>query len=166
MAKFGVFEVAVENILSATGKSKDSLTGVQTTGLNLAAGLIAGFAAAIISQPADTLLSKINKTKAAPGEGTTSRLISMARTLGPSGLFTGMGARLAMIGTLTAGQCKWDKPAFHSVLTTLQSSSTVTSSGCSTLPAVSRLPRCPSNLSKWIEVSRTRPAKFQSSRST
>jgi hypothetical protein len=30
----------------------------------------------------------------------------MAGQLGPSGLFTGMGARLVMIGTLTAGQCK------------------------------------------------------------
>jgi solute carrier family 25 phosphate transporter 3 len=57
-----------------------------------------------ISQPADTLLSKINKTKGAPGESTTSRIIGMAKQLGPSGLFTGMGARLFMIGTLTAGQ--------------------------------------------------------------
>ena len=63
-------------------------------------------AAAVISQPADTLLSKINKTKGAPGQGTTSRLISMAGQLGVGGLFTGMGARLVMIGTLTSGQCE------------------------------------------------------------
>ncbi|KAK1925660.1 putative mitochondrial phosphate carrier protein [Papiliotrema laurentii] len=104
MAKFAVYEVAVEKILAATGKSKDSLTSGQTTGLNLSAGLIAGMAAAVISQPADTLLSKINKTKGAPGQGVTSRLIQMAGQLGPSGLFTGMSARLVMIGTLTAGQ--------------------------------------------------------------
>jgi len=104
MAKFAVFEIAVENILSATGKSKDSLTGGQNTALNLTSGLIAGMAAAVISQPADTLLSKINKTKGLPGQGTTSRLISMSQQLGVSGLFTGMGARLVMIGTLTAGQ--------------------------------------------------------------
>lgn len=100
------FEVAVEKILQATGKSKDSLTGGQATGLNLTAGLIAGMAAAVISQPADTLLSKINKTKGLPGQSTTSRLISMAGQLGAAGLFTGMGARLVMIGTLTAGQCE------------------------------------------------------------
>jgi len=64
-------------------------------------------AAAIISQPADTLLSKINKNKGLPGQGTTSRLIQMAGQLGVVGLFTGMGTRLVMIGTLTAGQCKW-----------------------------------------------------------
>ncbi|TYJ58359.1 hypothetical protein B9479_000905 [Cryptococcus floricola] len=104
MAKFGVFEVAVEKILKATGKSKDSLTGGQQTSLNLSAGLIAGMAAAVISQPADTLLSKINKTKGAPGQSTTSRLVQMAGTLGAKGLFTGMTTRLVMIGTLTAGQ--------------------------------------------------------------
>ncbi|WWC96462.1 hypothetical protein V866_003330 [Kwoniella sp. B9012] len=104
MAKFAVFEVASEKILQATGKSKDSLTSGQSTGLNLSAGLIAGMAAAVISQPADTLLSKINKTKGAPGQSTTSRLVQMAGQLGVSGLFTGMSARLVMIGTLTAGQ--------------------------------------------------------------
>lgn len=64
-------------------------------------------AAAVISQPADTLLSKINKTKGAPGQSTTSRLVQMAGQLGVSGLFTGMTTRLVMIGTLTAGQCKF-----------------------------------------------------------
>ena len=100
-------ELALENILSATGRSKDSLSGGQASALNLSAGAIAGCAAAIISQPADTLLSKINKSKGAPGQSTTSRLIQMAGQLGVSGLFTGMGARLVMISTLTAGQCEY-----------------------------------------------------------
>ncbi|KAL1405880.1 mitochondrial phosphate carrier protein [Vanrija albida] len=104
MAKFAVYEIAVEKILAAAGKNKADLTTGQTTGLNLSAGLIAGMAAAVISQPADTLLSKINKTKGAPGESTTSRIIGMAKQLGVKGLFTGMSARLVMIGTLTAGQ--------------------------------------------------------------
>lgn len=104
MAKFAVFEVAQEKLIAATGKTKDQLVGSQLTGLNLAGGLIAGMAAAVISQPADTLLSKINKTKGEPGQGTTSRLIQLAGQLGTKGLFTGLGARLVMIGTLTAGQ--------------------------------------------------------------
>ena len=82
------------------------LTSAQQTQYNLAGGLIAGMAAAVISQPADTLLSKINKTKGAPGQSTTSRLVQMAGQLGAKGLFTGMSARLVMIGTLTAGQCE------------------------------------------------------------
>lgn len=107
MAKFAVFEVAHEKILAAIGHTKETISGGQATAVNLGGGLIAGFAAAIISQPADTLLSKINKTKGAPGQSTTSRLVSMAGQLGVKGLFTGMTARLVMIGTLTAGQCTY-----------------------------------------------------------
>lgn len=104
MAKFGVYEVAFEKMIELTGKPKSELSAGTISSLNLGAGLIAGFAAAIISQPADTLLSKINKTSAKPGETITSRLVSMARALGPAGLFTGLGARLVMVGSLTAGQ--------------------------------------------------------------
>jgi solute carrier family 25 phosphate transporter 3 len=104
MAKFAVYEIAFENAINMTGKPKDQLASSTVTALNLGAGLVAGFAAAIISQPADTLLSKINKTKALPGETTTSRLMKLASQLGARGMFTGMGARLVMIGTLTAGQ--------------------------------------------------------------
>ncbi|KAF5865032.1 mitochondrial phosphate carrier protein [Aspergillus alliaceus] len=49
------------------------------TSINLYSGLIAGFAAAIVSQPADTMLSKINKSEGPSGESTTSRLIEIAR---------------------------------------------------------------------------------------
>jgi len=50
------------------------------------------------------MLSKINKTKGLPGEGTTSRLIKIAKELGLRGSYSGIGARLFMVGTLTAGQ--------------------------------------------------------------
>ncbi|KAF7551260.1 hypothetical protein G7Z17_g5139 [Cylindrodendrum hubeiense] len=102
MAKFVVFEKVSEAVFRAFPK-KDMSGSMQTTA-NLGSGLIAGFAAAIVSQPADTMLSKINKTKGLPGEGTTSRLIKIAKELGLRGSYTGIGARLFMVGTLTAGQ--------------------------------------------------------------
>ncbi|CAN9094755.1 unnamed protein product [Alternaria alternata] len=102
MAKFAVFEKVNEAVYSVVDKSKTS-NGMQTV-YNLGSGIIAGFAAAIISQPADTMLSRINKTKGLPGEGTTSRLIKIAKELGLRGSFGGIGARLFMVGTLTAGQ--------------------------------------------------------------
>lgn len=102
MAKFVVFEKANEQFYRYFDKSKTS-DGMQTA-INLTSGLIAGFAAAIVSQPADTMLSKINKTKGLPGEGTTSRLIKIAGELGLRGSYAGIGARLFMVGTLTAGQ--------------------------------------------------------------
>ncbi|KAI4608916.1 hypothetical protein J4E90_001402 [Alternaria incomplexa] len=102
MAKFAVFEKVNEAVYSVVDKSQTS-NGMQTV-YNLGSGIIAGFAAAIISQPADTMLSRINKTKGLPGEGTTSRLIKIAKELGLRGSFGGIGARLFMVGTLTAGQ--------------------------------------------------------------
>jgi len=102
MAKFVVYEKVAESIFSVYPK-KDMSDSMQTV-TNLGSGLIAGFAAAIVSQPADTMLSKINKTKGLPGEGTTSRLIKIAKELGLRGSYAGIGARLFMVGTLTAGQ--------------------------------------------------------------
>lgn len=72
--------------------------------MNLGSGLLAGFAAAIVSQPADTMLSKINKTKGLPGESTVSRLVKIAGELGFRGSFAGLPTRLFMVGGLTAGQ--------------------------------------------------------------
>ncbi|KAJ4360331.1 mitochondrial phosphate carrier protein [Didymosphaeria variabile] len=102
MAKFVVFEKVSEAVYRQVDKSKAS-SGMQTT-INLGSGLIAGFAAAIISQPADTMLSKINKTQGLPGEGTISRLVKIGGELGLRGSFGGIGARLFMVGGITAGQ--------------------------------------------------------------
>lgn len=85
--------ISQENAVQAYGKPKAALSPGESSALNLGSGLMAGFAAAIISQPADTLLSKINKTKAAPGETVASRLVKMSGQLGVKGLFTGLGAR-------------------------------------------------------------------------
>jgi solute carrier family 25 phosphate transporter 3 len=98
MAKFVVFEKVSEMVFGMTDKA--SLSSGAVTGINLGSGLIAGFAAALVSQPADTMLSKINKSKGLPGEGTTTRLIKIAKELGLKGSYAGIGARLFMVGTL------------------------------------------------------------------
>jgi solute carrier family 25 phosphate transporter 3 len=102
MAKFVVYERASQAIFDVF--PKESLAPSMQTAANLGAGLVAGFAAAIVSQPADTMLSKINKTPGLPGEGTTTRLIKIGKELGIKGSYTGIGARLFMVGTLTAFQ--------------------------------------------------------------
>lgn len=91
MAKFVVFEKVSEAIYRNFDKNTLS-DGTKTT-INLGSGLIAGFAAAIVSQPADTMLSKINKTPGAPGEGTVSRLAKIGKELGLRGSYAGIGAR-------------------------------------------------------------------------
>lgn len=102
ITKFVAYEKIAEAIFGQFDKSTMS-NGAQTT-VNLGSGLLAGFAAAIVSQPADTMLSKINKTKGLPGESTVSRLIKIAGELGIRGSFTGLPTRLFMVGGLTAGQ--------------------------------------------------------------
>ncbi|KAF7131365.1 hypothetical protein CNMCM5793_004536 [Aspergillus hiratsukae] len=102
VTKFVVYEKVAETFFARLDKSK--LSNSAQTGVNLGSGLIAGFAAAIVSQPADTMLSKINKTKGLPGESTVSRLIKIAGELGLRGSFAGLPTRLVMIGGLTAGQ--------------------------------------------------------------
>ncbi|PSR80190.1 mitochondrial carrier domain-containing protein [Coniella lustricola] len=102
MAKFVVYEKVAEAVFQRFPK-KDLSDAGQTV-VNLGSGLVAGFAAAIVSQPADTMLSKINKTKGLPGEGTMTRLVKIGKELGLRGSYTGIGARLFMVGTLTAFQ--------------------------------------------------------------
>ncbi|TLD19729.1 hypothetical protein PspLS_09524 [Pyricularia sp. CBS 133598] len=102
VTKFVAFEKVSEFIFSQLDKS--SLSSGGQTAVNLGSGLIAGFAAAIVSQPADTMLSKINKTKGLPGESVVSRLVKIGGELGLRGSFAGLPTRLFMVGGLTAGQ--------------------------------------------------------------
>jgi solute carrier family 25 phosphate transporter 3 len=105
MAKFAVQGAAAEAIYNFMGKTPKDLSSGMNIVVSLGSGVVAGVAAAIISHPADTLLSKVNK-KGAGGTGSTaSRLLNIARETGFVKLCTtGLGARCVMIGTLTAGQ--------------------------------------------------------------
>lgn len=104
IAKFLVFERAAESIYEAVGTPKSELSGSSKTGIDLGAGIIAGCAAAFVSQPADTLLSKVNKTKKAPGQSTIGLLGQLAGQLGIRGSYAGLTTRLVMVGTLTSLQ--------------------------------------------------------------
>ncbi|KAI8387560.1 Mitochondrial carrier protein [Nakaseomyces glabratus] len=103
IAKFLVFERASELYFSLA-PPKDTLSQTSLTAINLLSGLTAGLAAAIVSQPADTLLSKVNKTSKAPGQSTVGLLFQLAKQLGFVGSFAGLPTRLVMVGTLTSLQ--------------------------------------------------------------
>ena len=74
-------------------QKRKSLTATETVSISLGSGIIAGFAAAILSQPADTLLSQINKGHG-PGGSMASRLVGLSKELGFRGLFSGLGPRM------------------------------------------------------------------------
>jgi solute carrier family 25 phosphate transporter 3 len=102
MAAFVVYENALEQ--AYTWVDKSTISSPAITGINLGSGLIAGIAAALVSQPADTMLSKINKEKGETGEGTLRRLWKIARDTGLRGSYAGIRARLIMVGGMTAVQ--------------------------------------------------------------
>jgi solute carrier family 25 phosphate transporter 3 len=103
MAKFAVQGNTQEAMFNAMGGAPKSETG--KIGVSLASGVVAGVVAAVISHPADTLLSKMNKGGAGGSGGMFSRMGNIASEVGLVNLCTtGLGARCVMIGTLTAGQ--------------------------------------------------------------
>ncbi|KAG9091868.1 hypothetical protein FS749_016172 [Ceratobasidium sp. UAMH 11750] len=82
---------------------KKSLSGPSKFGISLGSGIIAGFAAAVLSHPADTLLSQINKGHGPKGS-MASRLIALGKQAGFRGLFAGLGPRMIMTAGLVSGQ--------------------------------------------------------------
>ncbi|GAP92068.1 putative mitochondrial phosphate carrier protein [Rosellinia necatrix] len=106
VGQFSVHEAAVELIYRSIGaERKARLTHLESTGVELASGLVAGVAAAVLSHPADTLLSAMNKGSGDPGQGSTARMFSLAREFGPRRLLlSGLGPRVLMTCGLVAGQ--------------------------------------------------------------
>jgi len=106
IAKFVVQDAAQESIYKAVAPGdRKKVSGSTKFGISLTSGVIAGVVAAIISHPADTLLSKMNKGGAG-GEGSMFvRMGRIASELGFVKLCTqGLVARCIMIGGITAGQ--------------------------------------------------------------
>jgi solute carrier family 25 phosphate transporter 3 len=105
MAKFGVQQQAAEMIFNAMGTSPDKCSGSTVMGVSLTSGVGAGIVAATISQPADGLLSKINK-KGAGGEG--AMFVRLGRLAAETGFkklcLEGLPARWVHVGVITAGQ--------------------------------------------------------------
>jgi len=98
MMKFACFEKTVVALYDyVVPKPRAECSKAEQLVVTFAAGYIAGVFCAIVSHPADTLVSYLNK---APGAG----IGAAVKTLGFGGLWQGLGPRIIMIGTLTALQ--------------------------------------------------------------
>ncbi|KAF9452963.1 mitochondrial carrier [Macrolepiota fuliginosa MF-IS2] len=84
-------------------EQRKSLTASSRFGIDLGSGIIAGFAAAVLSQPADTLLSKINRGHG-PRRSMSRHLIEILNEAGVKGLFAGLGPRMIMTAGLVSSQ--------------------------------------------------------------
>ncbi len=106
VGQFSVHEAALEFMYRTMGpERKGKLTHLELTGVELTSGIVAGVAAAVLSHPADTLLSAINKGAGDRSQSATTRMFTLAREFGPKRLLlTGLGPRVLMTCGLVAGQ--------------------------------------------------------------
>jgi len=98
MMKFACFERTVEALYQyVVPKPRAECNKSEQLAVTFAAGYIAGVFCAIVSHPADVVVSKLNQAKGASA-------VSVAKELGFMGMWKGLMPRIIMIGTLTALQ--------------------------------------------------------------
>ncbi|CAK8677540.1 unnamed protein product [Clavelina lepadiformis] len=98
MMKFACFERTVEAIYKhVVPKPRAECSKGEQLVVTFVAGYIAGVFCAVVSHPADSVVSLLNKDK-----GSTA--VQALKKLGPKGVWKGLVARIIMIGTLTALQ--------------------------------------------------------------
>lgn len=98
MMKFACFERTVEALYAyVVPKPRAECSKAEQLVVTFAAGYIAGVFCAIVSHPADTIVSYMNKAQG-------SSIGDAAKALGFKGMWAGLGPRIIMIGTLTALQ--------------------------------------------------------------
>lgn len=98
MMKFACFERTVELIYKhVVPKPRSECSKSEQLVVTFAAGYIAGVFCAIVSHPADTVVSKLNQEKGATA-------LDVAKKMGFAAMWKGLAPRIVMIGTLTALQ--------------------------------------------------------------
>merc|ERR1712212_18654 len=98
MMKFACFERTVELLYKyVVPKPRSDCNKAEQLMVTFVAGYIAGVFCAIVSHPADSVVSVLNKES-----GSTA--MQVLKKLGPKGVWKGLVARIIMIGTLTALQ--------------------------------------------------------------
>ena len=104
IVKFVFFEKIVEGFYKhvLTAKHRSEYSKAQQLTVTFASGYLAGILCAIVSHPADTMVSKLNniKTQGSLGEN----LGKIYGEIGFNGLWRGLSTRIIMIGTLTGLQ--------------------------------------------------------------
>lgn len=95
MMKFASFETIVEMIYHRLpGQKSDYSTSAQT-GVAFTGGYIAGILCAIVSHPADVMVSKLNANRQT-GEGFGAAMSRIYKDIGFSGLWNGLPVRYVL----------------------------------------------------------------------
>lgn len=103
MMKFASFETIVEAIYAnLPGQKSDYNKGAQTT-VAFTGGYLAGILCAVVSHPADVMVSKLNANRQV-GEAFGAAMSRIYGDIGFRGLWNGLPVRIVMVGTLTGLQ--------------------------------------------------------------
>jgi len=105
IGQFAAFEISVKVVRSVFSFLLGPASQFPVWSLSLIslfAGGLAGLIAAVVSQPGDTILTKINQQE---GEGSAiSQIVRYGKALWFGGLFLGLGTRLLHVGCMVACQ--------------------------------------------------------------
>lgn len=101
MMKFASFETIVEQIYKTLPKSKHEYGKGAQTAVAFSGGYLAGILCAIVSHPADVMVSKLNANRL-PGEAFGAAMGRIYKEIGFNGLWNGLPVRIVMIGTLVS----------------------------------------------------------------
>lgn len=119
MTKFATFEETVNLIYRTMSRPKKEYGQLTQTGVSFLGGYIAGIFCAVVSHPADVMVSKLNADRKGKlfcigvgqsanyriaGEGAMTAVSRIYRNIGFSGLWNGLPVRIVMLGTLTGFQ--------------------------------------------------------------
>lgn len=105
MVKFGAFENTVKAMYKHIWTApKDTYSKSTQLMITFLSGYWAGIFCAIVSHPADTMVSILNKRADGSGESTGQKVRQIYSEIGFKGLWNGLGVRIIMIGTLTGLQ--------------------------------------------------------------
>ncbi|KAJ9625063.1 Cu/Pi carrier [Taxawa tesnikishii (nom. ined.)] len=103
MMKFASFETIVEAIYHRLPGTKQDYGKAAQTAVSFTGGYLAGILCAIVSHPADVMVSKLNASRQ-PGEAFGAAMGRIYKDIGFAGLWNGLPVRIVMIGTLTGLQ--------------------------------------------------------------
>ncbi|CAR21191.1 Cu/Pi carrier [Lachancea thermotolerans CBS 6340] len=103
MCKFTSFERIVEMIYARLPTPKREMSQLGQIGVSFAGGYLAGILCAVVSHPADVMVSKVNNERK-KGESMMEATSRIYAKIGFPGLWNGLAVRILMIGTLTSFQ--------------------------------------------------------------
>jgi solute carrier family 25 phosphate transporter 3 len=116
MVKFGAFENTVRAFYKHVfTKPKNEYSKALQLSITFISGYWAGIFCAIVSHPADTMVSKLNNMKSSEPMPVGTAISKIYGDIGFSGLWRGLSTRILMVGTLTGLQW-WIYDTFKSAV--------------------------------------------------